>query len=284
MFNFPIGVLIDSFKLPLDEALKETVKIGAQGFQLFTAKGDNTPDKMDKSARRELLRKVEDCGLVISALCGDFGDGGFINPERNKWVIEASKRVLDQAQDLGTNIVTTHIGRVPEDPNCDRYKIMQEACFELARYADSMDAHFAVETGPEPAARLKEFLDSLHSTGVAVNLDPANLVMVCDDDPVAAVYTLKDYIVHTHAKDGRMLRKFDPATLYDGDIEEFIAQGKAFEELPLGEGKVDFDNYLKALEDIGYRGFLTIEREVGANPAKDIGHAADFLRQKIATL
>ena len=134
MFNFPIGVLIDSFKLPLDEALKETVKIGAQGFQLFTAKGDNTPDKMDKSARRELLRKVEDCGLVISALCGDFGDGGFINPERNKWVIEASKRVLDQAQDLGTNIVTTHIGRVPEDPNCDRYKIMQEACFPIEKY------------------------------------------------------------------------------------------------------------------------------------------------------
>ena len=284
MFNFPIGVLIDSFKLPLDEALKETVKIGAQGFQLFTAKGENTPDKMDKSMRRELLRKVEDAGLVISALCGDFGEGGFINPERNKWVIEASKRILDQAQDLGTNIVTTHIGRVPEDPNCDRYKIMQEACFELARYADSMDAHFAVETGPEPAARLKAFLDSLNSTGVAVNLDPANLVMVCDDDPVQAVYTLKDYIVHTHAKDGRMLRKVDPALLYDGDIEEVISHGKVFEELPLGQGNVDFDNYLKALEDIGYRGFLTIEREVGANPAADIGHAADFLRGKIASL
>ncbi len=284
MFNFPIGVLIDSFKLPLDEALKETVKIGAQGFQLFTAKGDNTPDQMDKSQRRELLRKVEDAGLVISALCGDFGEGGFIDPERNKWVIEASKRILDQAQDLGTNIVTTHIGRVPEDPNCDRYKIMQEACFELARYADSMDAHFAVETGPEPATRLKAFLDSLNSTGVAVNLDPANLVMVCDDDPVQAVYTLKDYIVHTHAKDGRMLRKVDPALLYDGDIEEVISHGKVFEELPLGQGNVDFDNYLKALEDIGYRGFLTIEREVGANPAADIGHAADFLRGKIASL
>lgn len=79
---------------------------------------------------------------------------------------------------------------------------MQEACFELSRYADSLNAHFAIETGPEIAATLKAFLDDLHSTGVAVNLDPANLVMVTKDDPVQAVYTLKDYIVH-HARQGR---------------------------------------------------------------------------------
>ena len=64
-----------------------------------------------------------------------------------------------------------------------------------------------------PAARLKKFLDSLLSRGVAVNLDPANLVMVTDDDPVEAVYTLKDYIVHTHAKDGILLKKTDPKVI-----------------------------------------------------------------------
>lgn len=96
--------------------------------------------------------------------------------------------------------MTTHIGVVPADPSHPRYGVMQQACFELAQYADSLDAHFAIETGPETAATLKHFLDELHSTGVAVNLDPANLVMVTGDDPVQAVYTLKDYIVHTHAR------------------------------------------------------------------------------------
>ena len=82
---------------------------------------------------------------------------------------------------------------------------MQEACFELATYADTLDAHFAIETGPETSATLKEFLDSLNSTGVAVNLDPANLRMVTGDDPVTAVHNLQRYIVHTHAKDGNRL-------------------------------------------------------------------------------
>lgn len=154
---------------------------------------------------------------------------------------------------------------------------MQEACFELAQYADTRDAHFAIETGPETATTLKAFLDTLHSTGVAVNLDPANLVMVTGDDPVQAVYTLKDYIVHTHAKDGKRLYYKDPEVIY-GLAEDEMLQSPSFIEVPLGEGSVDFKNYLKALDEIGYHGFLTIEREVGDNPAADINTAATFLK------
>lgn len=113
--------------------------------------------------------------MFFSALCGDLGHG-FGDKDKNPELIEKSKRILDLAKELETDIVTTHIGVVPSDPSHERYKIMQEACFELSRYADSVNAHFAIETGPETSETLKTFLDSLDSTGVAVNLDPANLV------------------------------------------------------------------------------------------------------------
>ena len=115
---------------------------------------------------------------------------------------------------------------------------------------------------------------------MAVNLDPANLVMVTGDDPVQAVYNLKDYIVHTHAKDGIKLKDGNPEAIY-GVIEDVIQAGDFFKEVPLGEGNVPFDNYLKALDDIGYKGFLTIEREVGENPAADIELAVNFLERRI---
>ena len=57
---------------------------------------------------------------------------------------------------------------------------------------------------------------------------------------------------------------------------------KCFEEVPLGTGSVDFPAYLKALEEIGYRGFLTIEREAGATPEVDIRIAYDFLKKTMA--
>ena len=280
MFSFPIGVMLESFRLPLDQALACAQKIGARGIQVYAVRGPVTPETMDAQARRDFLAKVKDHGLVISALCGDLGHG-FGKAELNPSLIERSKRILDLAKDLETDSVTTHIGVVPGESTHPRYAVMQDACGELAAYADSLQAHFAIETGPEPSAVLKGFLAGLHSRGVAVNLDPANLVMVTGDDPVQAVYNLRDYIVHTHAKDGRKLFDKDPEIIYGIAPDDGIVTDAAFIELPLGKGDVDFPRYLAALDDVGYRGFLTIEREVGGNPYADIELAVAFLQEKL---
>lgn len=265
-YPFSIGVILDSFRTDIPTSMKQAASLGIQGLQVYATSGAMSPEEMNAEKQREFLKLAEANGLTVSALCGDLGRG-FTHREENPALIEKSKRILQLAKELGTNIVTTHIGSVPDDSGDECYKIMQEACRELADFADSLDAHFAVETGPESAIALKTFLDSLGSKGVAVNLDPANLVMVAGDDPVAAVYTLKDYIVHTHAKDGRMLKN--------------VSSGEPYIELPLGHGDVDYPNYLKALYEIGYTGFLTIEREVGDDPAGDIALAVDFLKHQI---
>ena len=276
MYHFPIGIIADSFRKPMPEALATAAKLGAKGVQVYATRGEMSPEELTGQKRREFLAMVKDNGLVISALCGDLGRG-FGNPELNPQLIQRSKRILDLAKELETNIVTTHIGVTPADENHPRYKIMQDACGELAAYADSLDAHFAIETGPETSETLKHFLDSLHSTGVAVNLDPANLVMVTGDDPAKAVHNLKDYIVHTHAKDGVKLLNRDPEIIY-GLVNGDAGADPAFEEVPLGKGSVPWQAYLQALTDIGYKGFLTIEREVGDDPTSDIALAMDFLR------
>ncbi len=279
MFNFPIGVLLESFRLPLDEALDKAAELGFKGIQIYATTGAQAPENLSASQRKELLDKIKSRGLVVSALCGDLGKG-FTDPDLNPELVEKSKRILDLAKDLETDIVTTHIGVVPEDKSNPRYSVMESACGQLAEYADSLNAHFAIETGPEKAATLKSFLDGLHSKGVAVNLDPANFVMVTGDNPVDAVYTLKDYIVHTHAKDGKRIFYRDPEVVY-GLRKDVIVEDDSFIELPLGKGEVPFADYLKALEDIGYKGFLTIEREVGDDPSADIILARDFLREQI---
>ena len=278
MFNFPIGVMLESFKTDRSTAIKKAAALGAKGIQMYATSGENSPENLNAAARHALLDEVKSSGLVFSALCGDLGRG-FGNKELNPELIEKSKRIIDLAKDLETDVVTTHIGVVPGDKNHERYKIMQEVCFELSRYADSIDAHFAIETGPETSETLKGFLDSLDSTGVAVNLDPANLVMVTGDDPVKAVHNLKKYIVHTHAKDGNKLADGNPEFIYGvvHPVPEEFQGVQYFEEVPLGTGTVDFPAYLKALEEIGYKGFLTIEREVGENPEADIKTAADYL-------
>lgn len=280
---FKIGIMADSLRLPFADSIKKAAELGAQGVQLYATEGELAPENLTPSLIAEKRDIIVSNGLCVSALCGDLGGHGFQIPDENVWKIEKSKRIVDLALELGSKVVTTHIGVIPDDKN-DTYRIMQSACNELAEYADSVGASFAVETGPEKACMLREFLDSLDAKGVKVNLDPANLVMVTGDDPVQAVYTLKDYIVHTHAKDGKKLKDGSRHEIYgffaDGGIGD-LRIWEYFTELPLGQGNVDFDKYLAALKDIGYDGFLTIEREVGEDPAADIKIAVDFLNSKI---
>ena len=271
-----IGIMSDSLRLPLYESLEKSRALGADGVQIYAVSGEMAPEQMTDRKIEALKKALSDNGLQVSALCGDMG-GGFVDRAANPEKILRSKRIIDLALALGSRVVTTHIGVVPGDVHSDTYQTLQEACNELAAYAGARHAFFAVETGPEPAARLRSFLDSLDSRGVAVNLDPANLVMVNGDDPVGAVRTLAPYIVHTHAKDGVIYRRIDAEAFYTGKIG---SEGY-FEEVPLGKGGVDFPAYLSALKDAGYDGYLTIEREVGADPAADIREAVQFLKALI---
>ena len=64
-------------------------------------------------------------------------------------------------------------------------------------------------------------------------------------------------------------------------VESDMLNDASYIELPLGQGDVDFPSYLKALDDIGFTGFLTIEREVGDDPAADIALAVRFLQEQL---
>ena len=275
--------MVESFRLGFKNGVEKAASLGIEGIQAYATGGELGVDDITDAKLKEALDIVKSNGLVFSAICGDFGHG-FMNPEQNKIYVEKSKRVLDLAKKLECNIVTTHIGTVPAEEN-ETKEIMRKACRELAEYADSVGSAFAVETGPEPGKVLGEFLDSLGAGGVRVNFDPANLVMCVDDRPENALKYLGKYVVHTHAKDGIMLKKKIEEKINIGEEakehQALADMGMKYLELPLGEGDVNFDVYLPALAATGFNGFLTFEREVGDNPEKDIALAVEFLKEKI---
>lgn len=283
-----IGTIVESLKLPLFDGLKKAAELGAEGVQIY-AVGRNSHNLLEYSSRqlRELKKRCDDSNLQATAICGDLGGYGFRQVDGNKERIALSKRIIDIGLELGTNIMTTHIGVVPEDKSDFMYGIMADGLREVGEYADSSNAFLAIETGPESPQALKDFIENaVCSKGIAVNMDPANLVMVQNADPAEAVYLLKDHIVHTHAKDGVHIRKCNPETVYfafaKGGIKELVAKtGELFRETPLGKGGVNWPEYIQALRDIGYNGFLTIEREVGDKPVEDIASAINFLKKML---
>lgn len=258
MCAWNIGVMVESFRLGVRAGIEKASDLGADGVQIYCTEGEMEPGNMSTEKRLEFADFVRDHGLVISALCGDLGKG-LLNAETNEWVVPKCKEFVDLAVELGTRIVTTHIGHLPKNEYSTEWRIGVPAVREVADYAADRGVSFASETGCEAPDVLRRFLERVGSPGIKVNYDPANLVMD-GFDHLGGVRILGDCIVHTHAKDG--------VRLADGTGRE----------VPLGQGGVGFPKYLDALEAAGYKGFLTIEREVGADPVADVAAAIEFLR------
>ncbi|MCK4601979.1 MAG: sugar phosphate isomerase/epimerase [Phycisphaerae bacterium] len=268
-----IGVMVESFRLEFADALAAAAKVGCQGVQIYVP-GQWTADQI-----KEHRTKLDDSGLEVSAVCAEFGEHGFMVAEDNPARVDRTKRAIDEGLALGTNVVTSHIGVVPADKSHPRFGVMASACEQIARYAGSVGATFAIETGPETGRTLRAFIDEIGVEGLGVNFDPANLAMVIAEDVVDAVRQLGPFIVHTHAKDGVNLRENDGEVAYGAvAAPEGVDPAAGFEEVPLGEGDVPWPEYIAALKEVGFDGYLTIEREVGKDPAADIKLAVGFLK------
>ena len=277
-----IGIITDCMKRnTLAEALADAARLGADGVQIYATTGEFTPDTLGAEAKAKYKALLSQHGLEISALCGDMGGYGFERAEDNALRIEKTKRIIDLAVEFSARVVTTHIGVIPDEKTHPRYAVMLSALTECGSYAAAKGVTLAIETGPEKAKTLKAFIEDTEG-GIGVNLDPANFTMVTGQDAVDAVSILKNYIVHTHVKDGR---KLDPELKAETVYHAFAVGGvaalnacKGFEELPIGQGDVDWKSYMKALREIGYDGYLTIEREAGDAPFEDIRSAVKFIR------
>ncbi|MBI5725721.1 MAG: sugar phosphate isomerase/epimerase [Planctomycetes bacterium] len=253
MSALKVGVFLDNMKLAIPQAMDACCRIGADGFQIFVIKGEMLAENMTKKAREDFRKAYESRKLVLSATCCDFSVS-FDKPQARE-MIPKYKAAVDQAVDLGTKIITTHIGHVPADlapAVCDP---MQKVIEEVGRYAQNKGVTFATETGPESGATLAALLDGVQTRGVGANFDPANLVMK-KFDHLQSLRDLKKYVVHAHAKDGK----------------------KGNGEVPLGAGDVGFPKYMALMKELGIDVFHVIEREAGPDPLKDMTEAIKFLR------
>jgi sugar phosphate isomerase/epimerase len=81
---------------------------------------------------------------------------------------------------------------------------------------------------------------------VKVNFDPANMILYGSGEPIEALGIVAAHVVSVHAKDG----KWPPG------------EGQLGTEFPLGQGDVGMENFVAKLKEIGYKGAVTIEREI----------------------
>jgi sugar phosphate isomerase/epimerase len=191
---------------------------------------------------------------------------GLVPREYRDARIAQIKKTSDFAKQCGVPAVQTHCGFIPENPNDPIYKETVEAIRTVADYCRRNSQNFRCETGQETPIALYRAIRDVGLDNVGVNFDAANLILYGKANPVDALDILGPLVQGVHAKDG----------LYPTGPREL---GR---EVPIGRGKVNFPAFIKRLKEVGYRGPLTIEREIsGTKQAEDIRASKAFLENLI---
>ena len=249
--NNPVGI-IQNLKYFFDEAEKDLLaQMIDSGIQTVQVLANDESLHLMTEENAEMLLKTLDGKIRITSFWGgwsgknvwNFTEGpttlGLVPLEYRKQRMIDLKNGANFAKTLGVHNMATHVGFIPENPCDSAYAGLVDVIKEIADYCGERDLFFNFETGQETPVALMRLFSDVGRKNLGVNLDPANLVNVHNEDPVQAVYNLKDYIVHTHAKDGRWIKKSNPEALYLADIYNIPPQERGhYQEVPLGEGFV----------------------------------------------
>lgn len=274
MERWPIGVFA-SIDAGLGVRLEVAHELGVPTVHLHTPhKPARTPERA-----REFEARLADLGIRVTCVFAGFDGESYADiptvvrtvglvPQATRRARAAElHEIADFAHLLGVSVVGLHIGFVPHERSSADYQdvlaVARAACDRLA--ANGQALH--LETGQEPADVLLGFLEDVERDNLFVNFDPANMILYGCGEPLPALRKLGRFVRSVHCKD---------ATWSDRPGQTWGA------EVPLGAGAVDFPAYLATLDEIGYDGPLTIEREIPQEPARqkaEIAAAVNLLNE-----
>ena len=207
-------------------------------------------DVTEESAQAEYSRDTE-----------AFHHPSFLEPvaEHRQKRVEHTKNCLRTAEALGVDHISiTPGGPIPKDVSDDQaMEWFLEGLHQVMPTAEEVGVDVLVEPEPELLIETSEdflaFLDQVDSDSVACNFDAGHFFCV-EEEPAELVEKLGPYTPHYHLED--------------------IPADRTHVHTQLGEGGLDVDGFLQAVENSGYNGFVTIELYPYADSPKDAAAGA----------
>ncbi|MFP6604795.1 MAG: sugar phosphate isomerase/epimerase family protein [Pirellulaceae bacterium] len=274
MEKWPIGVFT-SVDAGLGVKLEVAQELGVPTIQLHApAASTRTPENASA-----FLQRLDSMGIQLTAVFGGFeGESyadiptvaqtvGLVPAETRAARTQEMKEIADFAHLLQCSVVALHLGFIPHDSSDPLYGEVTDVMREVCDHAQGNGQNVHLETGQESADGLLQFIADVERDNLFVNFDPANMILYGTGEPIEALKKVGAFVRSVHCKDG---------TWADNPGQEWGA------EVPLGDGDVGMETYLRTLDDLGYTGPLTIEREIAQEPERqkeEIGAAVRLLTE-----
>ncbi len=274
MGKWPLGVFA-SIDAGLGVNLDVAHELGVPTIQL------HAPQQATRTQEnaQKFLARLDELGIEISVVFGGFeGESyadiptcqqtvGLVPPATRAARTQEMKEIADFAKLLGVDAVGLHLGFIPHDPADPMYDEVLGVTQEVCDHCQDNGQRVHLETGQESADGLLQFLADVERDNLFVNFDPANMILYGSGNPIEALKKVGAYVRSVHCKD---------ATWAANPGQEWGA------EVALGDGEVGMEEFLRTLDELGYDGPLTIEREIPQDAARqkeEIGGGITLLNE-----
>ncbi len=220
----------------------------------------------------------------------------------NARAAEELKNTARAAQKLGVGVVNGFTGSsiwhllysfppVPPKMIDDGFKLLAERFNPILDVFGECGVKFALEVHPTEIAfdlyTAERALEALeHREEFGFNFDPSHLIWQ-GVDPVQFIRRFPDRIYHVHMKDA--IVKLDGRSGILASHLNFGDPRRGWDFRSLGRGRVNFEEIIRALNDIGYQGPLSVEwedsgmdRDHGAREACQYVRRMDFAPSQVA--
>ena len=242
---------------PFKKAIVTAAQIGADAIEL-NGHTHVRPAEMGRTAVRHLRKMLADLNLSVSAIHFPTGRG-FGNTDGLDERIDATKKAITMAYDLGCNLVVNRIGTVSDDVLSPERQTMVQALTDIGNHSQRAGAWLAATTGNESGETLRGLLDSLPTMSIVVDFDPGDL-LINGFSAEESIGHLGEHVMNFRVR----------------DAVRDLALGRGL-EVQLGRGSIDWASLLSVLEEKGYQGYLAVDRTAESDPVVECGQAIEYL-------
>ena len=249
----------------LEDSIREIAKVGYSGVEILCdiphAYAPSFKDDQVRSLKKTLAlsnMQISNLNAFTLYAIGDTYHPSWIDDSR-EMRIEHTIECIRLAKRIGAKHLSTEPGGpvvAPPVPSSlqqqeqqqyqdiSRFeKIFLDGLTRVTKMAEEEDIKVLIEPEPglliENSRQFKNFVTKINNSKyIRLNFDIGHFYCV-NEDPAKVVYELSDYIEHFHLAD--------------------IAHTRIHNHLIPGKGSIDFRSVFDAMDDIGYRGFVTVE-------------------------
>jgi len=258
------GIWRGQATITVDEFLVKAKELGFDGVMLGAKRPHVSLLDYDDAARQKLRARIKELGLELVCLAGytDFTAGidkpGVPNVEIQAIYVGELARL---ARDLGTSMVRIYTGyERPDIPYDKQYAMVVEGLQLAGKLAAKYGVTLAIQNHHDIALHhdaMKWLLDEVNLPNVKAAFDcwSPTLEGLSPEEIKKAVFTMKPYIVHTTTADYTELPRFR----YNSNQTNYAALESQMRAVEMGKGFLDYKNFINALKEIGYQGYIAYE-------------------------